>query len=232
MQLNYIYVDSNPVDRLHFLQLLKKFPNLNLKNEFSDAVHALEYLNYNSVDFVIVATQLPIYSGFEFANQLKDDIEIILLTKKAEDAVRSYDEGFLDCLVKPVNLERFRKTVEKVEEIINYKKNLASKKELSVHFKCNFKTEKVLANSIRWVEAMGDYVKIVTNNKTYMVLSTMKSFMDKLPKDQFVRIHKSYIINLNKVVNFTTNTVNTDGESLPLSRKQKEVFKETFLNFQ
>ncbi|PDH45765.1 MAG: DNA-binding response regulator [Flavobacteriales bacterium MED-G15] len=232
MQLNYIYIDANPVDRLYFLQLLKKFPELNLKKEFSDAVHALEYLNYNSVDFVIVTAELPIYNGFEFAKQLKEKIEIVLLTKKTEDAVKSFEEDFVDCLIKPVKFDRFNKTVRKIEDKIEYKRNLVTKKEYTIHFKCNFKTEKVSANNIRWIEAMGDYVKIVTSKKTYMVLSTMKSFLDKLPHGQFVRIHKSYIINLNKVINFTTNTVNTDGKCLPLSRKQKGEFKETYLNFQ
>ena len=79
---------------------------------------------------------------------------------------------------------------------------------------------------------MGDYVKVVTENKNYMVLSTMKSFLNKLPKNQFIRIHKSYIVNLKKVINFTTTNVNTDGEMLPLSRKQKRIFKENFINFQ
>jgi DNA-binding LytR/AlgR family response regulator len=79
---------------------------------------------------------------------------------------------------------------------------------------------------------MGDYVKVVTKNKNYMILSTMKSFLAKLPENQFVRIHKSYIVNLEKVINFSTRNVNTDGEILPLSRKQKREFKETFLNFQ
>ena len=60
---------------------------------------------------------------------------------------------------------------------------------------------------------MGDYVKVVTENKNYMVLSTMKSFLNKLPKNQFIRIHKSYIVNLKKVINFTTTNVNTDGEN-------------------
>jgi DNA-binding LytR/AlgR family response regulator len=101
-----------------------------------------------------------------------------------------------------------------------------------VHFKCNFKSEKLQANSIRWIEAMGDYVKVVTKNRNYMVLSTMKSFLNKLPDNQFVRIHKSYIVNLKKVINYTTRNVNTDGEILPLSRKQKRIFKENFINFQ
>ena len=232
MKLKYIYLDSNPVDRLHFLQVLKHFPEITLMAEFSDAVHAKEYLNYNSVDFAIVSSDLPIYNGFEFVDQLNDNIEIILLTKKPMDAIKSFEMGFIDCLLKPVSKERFKKSVDRLTHKIECLNVIDDKKEHIIHFKCNFKAEKLKANNIRWVEAMGDYVKVVTNSKNYMVLSTMKSFLDKLPKSQFVRIHKSYIVNLEKVINYTTRNVNTDGEILPLSRKQKGVFKESFLNFQ
>ena len=79
---------------------------------------------------------------------------------------------------------------------------------------------------------MGDYVKVVTKNKNYMVLSTMKSFLSKLPEGQFVRIHKSYIVNLDKVNYFTSKDVNTDGKMLPLSRNQKNIFKDSYLKYQ
>jgi two-component system, LytTR family, response regulator len=232
MKLNYIYIDPNPVERLHFLQLLKHFPEISLKAEFSDAVRAKEYLNYNAVDFAIVAAELPVYDGFEFVDQLKDVIEIVLLTKKPSDAIKSYEMGFMDCLLKPVTKERFKKTVQRLIHKVECQKIISNKKESLVHFKCNFKSERLQVNNIRWIEAMGDYVKLVTKNKNYMVLSTMKSFLAKLPENQFVRVHKSYIVNLQKVINFTTNNVNIDGETLPLSRKQKKEFKETFLNYQ
>ena len=96
MKLNYIYIDSNPVDSLHLLQVLKHFPNINLKAKFTHAIHAKEYLNYNTIDFAIVSADLPVYNGFEFVNQLKDDIQIILLTKKPLDAIKSYDMGIMD----------------------------------------------------------------------------------------------------------------------------------------
>jgi DNA-binding LytR/AlgR family response regulator len=101
-----------------------------------------------------------------------------------------------------------------------------------VHFKCNFKSEKIFASDIRWIEAMGDYVKVVTKNKNYMVLSTMKSFLSKLPEGKFVRIHKSYIVNLDKVNYFTSMYLNTDGKMLPLSRNQKNIFKDSYLKYQ
>jgi two-component system LytT family response regulator len=232
MKLKYIYIDSNPVDRLHFLQILKQFPDINLMAEFSNAVRAKEYLNYNAVDFVIVSSDLPVYSGFEFVEQLKDDTEIIFLTKTPMDAIKYYERGFIDCMLKPVTHNRFKSSIDRLINKLECLQLIREKKEHMVHFKCNFKSEKLQANSIRWIEAMGDYVKVVTKNRNYMVLSTMKSFLNKLPDNQFVRIHKSYIVNLKKVINYTTRNVNTDGEILPLSRKQKRIFKENFINFQ
>ena len=140
--------------------------------------------------------------------------------------------GFVDCLLKLTKKDRFKNSIDRLTNKIKSQRVINKKKEHIIHFKCNFKAEKLKANNIRWVEAMGDYVKVVTNSKNYMVLSTMKSFLDKLPQNQFIRIHKSYIVNLKKVINYSTNNVNTDGEMLPLSRKQKGVFKKTFLNFQ
>jgi DNA-binding LytR/AlgR family response regulator len=164
--------------------------------------------------------------------QLKDDTEIIFLTKTPMDAIKSYERGFIDCMLKPVTHNRFKSSIDRLINKLECLQLIREKKEHMVHFKCNFKSEKLQANSIRWIEAMGDYVKVVTKNRNYMVLSTMKSFLNKLPDNQFVRIHKSYIVNLKKVINYTTRNVNTDGEILPLSRKQKRIFKENFINFQ
>jgi len=232
MKLSYIYIDSNPLERLHFLQILKHFPEIKLKAEFSDAVNANDYLKYNAVDFAIVSSELQVNDVFDFVQQLKDNIEIILLTKEPMDAIKSYEMGFTDCLLKPLNKDRLKFSIERLVNKIEFQKDLRKKKEHLIHFKCNFKSEKLMINNIRWIEAMGDYVKVVTKSRNYMILSTMKSFLIKLPENQFVRIHKSYIVNLEKVINFSTRNVNIDGELIPLSRKQKREFKETFLNFQ
>ncbi len=140
--------------------------------------------------------------------------------------------GFVNCLLKLMKKDRFKNSIDRLSHKIESQRVINKKKEHIIHFKCNFKAEKLKANNIRWVEAMGDYVKVVNNSKSYMVLSTMKSFLDKLPQNQFIRIHKSYIVNLKKVINYSTNNIDTDGEMLPLSCKQKGVFKKTFLNFQ
>ena len=232
MPLKYIYIDSNPLDRSHFCQTLKKFNNFKLMAEFSDSVNAAEFLNYNEIDFAIISSDLAIYDGFEFSDQLKQKIEIVMLTKNPQDAIKAFEEGFVDCLQKPVSYERFKKTADKLVKRIT-PVNLSKKKEdYFIHFKCNLKSEKVLVNNIKWIKAMGDYVKIVTQNKNYVVLSSMKAFISRLPENQFVRIHKSYIINLKKVINHDSNNVFIDGKILPLSRNKKLIFKENFAKYQ
>ena len=91
----------------------------------------------------------------------------------------------------------------------------------------NLKIEKIASSKIKWIEAMGDYIKIITQEKNYLVLSTMKAFIKKLPENQFLRIHKSFIVNLNRVANYSANSVNIDGIDLPLSRNKKKDFRQT-----
>ena len=165
MKLNYIFIDANPVNRLQSLQVLKNFPQINLNAEFSDMFNAKEYLNYNSVDFVIISSDLPIHKGFEFVSQLKYEIEIILLTKTPMDAIKSYERGFMDCLLIPITKNRFKISIDRLSVKLECQKILNEKKEYMIHFKCNFKAEKLQVNNIRWIEAMGDYVKVVTRNK-------------------------------------------------------------------
>ena len=231
MPLKYIYIDSNPLDKLRFCETLKKFNGFNLMAEFSNALDALEFLNYNEIDFAIISTDLPVYDGFKFSDQLKQKIEIVILTKNPQDAIKAFDEGFVDCLQKPVSYERFKKTADRlIKRIISV--NLNEKQDCFIHFKCNLKYEKELVNNIKWIEAMGDYIKIVTQDKNYVVLSSMKAFISRLPENQFMRIHKSYIINIKKVINHNNNNIFMDGKLLPLSRNQKLTFRENFTKHQ
>jgi DNA-binding LytR/AlgR family response regulator len=226
MLLNYIIIDPNPIQRIHLLQFFKKIQNLKLNGEFSNAIDAQNYLKYNKVDLIFLSAKLPVYSGFEFIEKLCDPNEIILLTEQPQDALRAYEIGLTDCIAPPFTLNRIEKAVERVVCKINNAFEVKKEKSHIIEIKHNLTTEKIPASGIKWVEAMGDYVKIITLEKKYIVLSTMKAFMEKLPENQFLRIHKSFIINLNKVVNYTSSTVNIDGDDLPISRNRKKDFRE------
>ena len=228
MLLNYIIVDSNAFDRLKLTQLAKKVKNLNFKAEFSNAVEALDYLNYNIVDVVFLAAQLPVYSGFEFIDKLRDKINIVLMSKDPDDAFRAFDYGLLDCIAIPLRLSRIEKSIDRLKYKIETEKLIKQKKENYLVVKYNLKNEKIILDKINYIEATGDYVKIVTPSKNYIVLSTMKGMINRLPEGEFLRIHKSYIVNIKRVTHYTTNTILVSGKELPLSRNHKKKFQVSY----
>ena len=232
MPLNYILVDPNPIKRLHLTQVLKKIKNLNLVDEFSNAVEAQNFLDYNSVDLIFLSAQLPVYSGFDFIEKLKDPTEIVLMTEEAEDALRAFDLNLADCISPPFSLERIAQSVSRIEQKIKVNQSVLNKVDEFIEIKHNLKTEKIAIDHIQWIEAVGDYVKIITSKKKFMVLSTMKNFLNRLPEEQFLRIHKSYIINLKKVINYSASSVNIENKDFPLSRTQKKHFRLTVSKFQ
>lgn len=232
MPLNYILVDPNPIKRLHLTQVLKKIKNLNLVDEFSNAVEAQNFLDYNSVDLIFLSAQLPVYSGFDFIEKLKDPTEIVLMTEEAEDALRAFDLNLADCISPPFSLERIAQSVSRIEQKIKVNQSILNKVDEFIEIKHNLKTEKIAIDHIQWIEALGDYVKIITSKKKFMVLSTMKNFLNRLPEEQFLRIHKSYIINLKKVINYSASSVNIENKDFPLSRTQKKHFRLTVSKFQ
>ena len=232
MPLNYILVDPNPIKRLHLTQVLKKIKNLNLVDEFSNAVEAQNFLDYNSVDLIFLSAQLPVYSGFDFIEKLKDPTEIVLMTEEAEDALRAFYLNLADCISPPFSLERIAQSVSRIEQKIKVNQSILNKVDEFIEIKHNLKTEKIAIDHIQWIEALGDYVKIITSKKKFMVLSTMKNFLNRLPEEQFLRIHKSYIINLKKVINYSASSVNIENKDFPLSRTQKKHFRLSVSKFQ
>jgi two-component system, LytTR family, response regulator len=232
MPLNYILVDPNPIKRLHLIQVLKKIKNLNLVDEFSNAVEAQNFLDYNSVDLIFLSAQLPVYSGFDFIEKLKDPTEIVLMTEEADDALRAFDLNLADCISPPFSLERIAQSVSRIEQKIKVNQSILNKVDEFIEIKHNLKTEKIAIDHIQWIEAVGDYVKIITSKKKFIVLSTMKNFLNRLPEEQFLRIHKSYIINLKKVINYSASSVNIENKDFPLSRTQKKHFRLTVSKFQ
>ena len=194
--LRCVIIDANPVDRLQLGQIFKTLPNFTLTAEFSSAVDALDYLKYNKIDVLVLHAQLPVFNGFDFIDRLKDEVEVILTTTQANDAITAFQYGLVDCLQKPFSNQRFVLALQRVEKKITKEQLLNQTEQQSILVRSDFKNVKILLNDIKWIEAMGDYIKIVTDQKKYLVLSTMKEFVKKLPEKQFQRIHKSFIINL------------------------------------
>ncbi|HET8838936.1 MAG TPA: LytTR family DNA-binding domain-containing protein [Flavobacteriaceae bacterium] len=228
-ELKCIIVDDSPLQCLIIGQLVKNHPALVLVHQFSNAVGAKEFLKTNSVDLVFLDIEMPLLSGFDLLDNLENPPGIIFVTGKTQYAFEAFNYEAIDFLQKPVDNKRFDRAIDKALMYIALKE-MDSDKQNYIFVKSNLKKHKVFVHTILYVEAMGDYAKIVTEDNEYTVLTTMKAFEKRVPQDLFLRIHKSYIVNLAKVKKFGSKFVELEDEKLPLSRHKKKRLQEALMN--
>jgi len=220
--LNTIIVEDSETQRTAFAKLVKEHSNLNLVGDYDNGILALSSIRKNKVDLILLDIELPIVSGFDLLESLVEPPMIILISNKADYALKAFDYDIIDYLQKPVKRVRFNTAINRA---LTKQNNLTSIKEEEgdfVYVTVNLQKKKVYLSSIKWIQAFGDYIKLVTNEGDFLVLSTMKAFLNRMPDNLFVRIHKSYIVNVNKVDNWSANKVEVDGTKLPMSRLKKD----------
>ena len=222
MKLNCIVVDDSALQRITVTKLICENQNLQLIGEFSNATDAKNCISTKNVDLVFLDIEMPVINGFDLLDGLKVKPQIIFITVKAEYALKAFDYNATDYLHKPLSKERFNKAVNKAVNLYALKKDIDDEDENFIFIKSNLKKLKVYTSKIRWIEAYGDYVKIITEDDSHLVLSTMKAFEKELPKDKFIRVHKSYIINIDKVERFNSKFAEIGITKIPLSRNKKE----------
>lgn len=232
MEPNGILIVSNALERLKIAQSFNKIPTLKIVEEFTSVVEANEFLKYNAVDFIAIQPDLSVYDGFDFIAQLSDTVEVLLISKNPKDAFKAYELGLIDCLPPDFKPERLQISLQRlIKKLKEIPKDVAQNQN-SLLVRCNLKNEKIALDTIQWIEAMGDYVRIVTTSKKLVVLSSMKEFLQRLPEQQFIRTHKSYIVNVDKVEHFRPSAVEVAGQTIPLSRTRKKEFEKIYLQHQ
>lgn len=220
MKLKSILVDSSARHRKAIVQLINHNPNIILVGEYSNALEAKTALDKHEVHLMFLAVEMPIVSGFQLLEALQNPPQVILLSRKPDYAFKAFDYNVTDYLQKPIAAARFSTAVQRAMARC---RQVPQTVEAGAYIfvKSDFKQRKVFLTEIKWVEALGDYVKVVTHAANWVVLSTMMAFEKQLPPEKFMRIHKSYIVNLEKIDCFTTKTVEVNGQQLPLSRNKR-----------
>lgn len=215
-------VDDSSLQRLSIVKLIKDHPNLKLVAEYNNAIETKNGLLDTDVDLIFLDIEMPILSGFDLLDDLPNKPQIIFVTGKTKYAFKAFDYDAVDYIHKPVSKDRFNNAVTKAINLFQLKSNGASLEDENFIFvKSNLKNRKVFLNKLDYIEALGDYVKFVTEKDTFVVLATMKSFEQQLPNDKFLRIHKSYIVNLEKVERYNSKNIEINKKQLPLSRHKK-----------
>lgn len=222
MKLNCIIVDDCSIQRAIVQKLVFNSPHLKLVGTFSNAVETKNFLSYNAADLLFLDVEMPVLNGFDFLDILKIKPQVIFITSKPEYAVKAFDYEATDYIQKPINALRFETAVKKAKnrQLTHIEKPLLD--DGHIFIKSKMKNLKVFTSNIHYLEAYGDYVKVITNDEKHTVLSTMKSFENDLPKDKFIRVHKSFIVNLNKIEKFNNKFIEIGTANIPVSRTKKE----------
>jgi DNA-binding LytR/AlgR family response regulator len=215
-----IVVDDDPIS----LKIIEKCINrTGIFNEvllLGDALSLREHLKREEFDVIFLDVELPEVSGLDFIKAFKNLPPIVLVSNLKKYAVEAFEFEVLDFLPKPIEYGRFLKTINKLEDIFN----IDSKDEEHIFFKVNGKLQKIEFSSILYFESMSDYVKIITKEKTHVVLQTMTKLEKILPK-KFIRCHRSYIINMKKVDALDDRVLEIDNHAIPVSRSYYQAIK-------
>jgi two-component system LytT family response regulator len=222
MKLNCVVVDDSTIQRITLAKLVNEHADLNLVGDFSNASETRNCILNKPVDLLFLDIEMPVQTGFDLLDGLKNRPQIIFVSAKSDYALKAFDYAAIDYLHKPINKERFNTAVQKALDLNQLKKEGTEDDGEFIFVKSNLKNFKIFISKIKWIEAFGDYVKIITDDESHLVLSTMKSFEGELPAERFLRVHKSYIINVDKVQRFNSKFAEIGKTQIPLSRNKKE----------
>jgi DNA-binding LytR/AlgR family response regulator len=223
-KLNCIIVDDEPLAQEVIERHLASMNDLVLVKKCSNALEAFEVLHTEPIDIMFLDIQMPVISGIDFLRSLRKAPAVIITSAYPEFAVQGYELDVMDYLVKPVSFERFMKAVNKVIDRINVGTSATTETPARVDYmfvKSDQKLIKIKFTDIEYIEGMKDYVKIFTPERMIVTLHTMKFFEANLPKE-FLRIHKSYIINLDGIKSISGNEVEIRNQKLPIGSSYKE----------
>ena len=219
--MNCIIVDDEELSRMALQKCVEQARNLNLVAVCNNAIEATEALKTNAVDLVFLDIEMPDMTGIDLVRNFEVP-QIIFVTSKSEFATDAFELDVTDYIVKPVELPRFLKAVEKAEEIHAKKEKGTAVVNEYVFIKQDSRYIKIRLDEIMYVEALADYVNIYLENKRHTILSTMKAIEQKLPATDFVRVHRSYIVRIDRIKEIEDNTIALDDKLIPVSRSYKE----------
>lgn len=205
------------------LELIRNYvlhaPVLQMVQTFNDAVSAGEFLRNNETDILFIDINMPDISGIELVNSLPNKPLIIFTTAYKKFAYEGFELEAVDYLLKPIAQERFNKAVNKAVEILRAKAQPKAQAQQSIFVRSEYKMVKVDLADIDYVEGLEDYIKIhLAGSRPVLTLMTMKAFIEKLPAENFLRIHRSYIVSLSKIVAVSNKKASLkNGAVLPVS---------------
>jgi DNA-binding LytR/AlgR family response regulator len=220
MTLRTLIVDDDIMARTAMENLCSKLDSLQVSKTCASAEEALEYLVDEPIDLIFLDIEMPGLSGIEFLDQLSITPYVVITSSKIEYAFDAFEHQVVDYLRKPIALPRFQKAVEKVLETESAIQNYRSQNK-DVYLKHDGKYVRVSYEDILYFENLGDYVRVHTLTGNYIIYSTLKNIDAKLTDPRFLKVHRTFIINLDHIKDIEENTLVIGNNVIPISRAQR-----------
>lgn len=226
-----IAIDDEPLALQLVTGYIEKTPGLKLIGKFDNPIDASEFLSDTTVDLIFIDIQMPDLSGIEFTRLMEKGPKVIFTTAYEKYALEGYKLDIVDYLLKPFSFEEFLIAVHKVQKLIQLEQKVPVKVDANNEFlflKSDYKIKRINFNDILYIEGLKDYVKVFTQNapKPVLSLTSLKLLESKLPDKKFMRVHRSFIVNLEKIDTIERSRIVFGKEYIPVSDQYKEKFKE------
>jgi len=231
--IKYIIVDDEHMAHEIIKSYSDMLPNMVLVQNCYDAFEAAAFLNKQRVDLMFLDLNMPKLKGFDFLKTLSQPPKVIVTTAYQEYALQGYELNVVDYLLKPFSLERFMQAVNKaslsstppIASTVVSPTNTIGK---SIYVKSNKKYIQLLIDDIQFIEAAGNYIKVITREETIMVRDKISDFSARLPNELFLRVHKSYVVAVNHIKVVEGNRIRIDNQQVPIGTMYKENIMKLF----
>ena len=218
-----IAIDDEPLALQIITKYCEKISFLKLQATFTNPDEAKSYIENNSIDLLFLDIQMPDITGIQFYKNLSKKPMVIFTTAYKDFAVEGFNVDAIDYLLKPFEYDRFLKAVYKANEYMEF----LSSQDLqlnSLYLKVNYEMMKINLKDIELIEALDDYIKLYIKPSPVLTLMTLKTILEKLPPKEFARVHRSYIIPLNKVEKFSKNKITVSGKEVPIGSSYADIY--------
>ena len=231
MKLKTIAIDDEPLALRLVTDYVSKTPFLELVGSFDNPLDAIDFLSKQSVDLIFVDIQMPDLTGIEFARSLESAPKIVFTTAYEKYAIEGFKLNAIDYLLKPFSYEEFLKAAGKARKQTELEANVLPSIEANSQFlflKSEYKIRRINFNDILYIEGLKDYIKVYISgdDKPVMSLNSIKSLEQKLPEDKFMRVHRSFIVNLDKIDTIERSRIIFGKVYIPVSDQYKDKFQE------
>ena len=217
--MNCIIVDDDLMARTSLQMLCEQIEDLEVVRIFEDGIDVAEWLKTHDVDLILLDIEMPNLTGMDLVKTVEDLPQIIFITGHSEYAVEAFEHQVTDFVPKPVEALRLQKAIDRAREL---NENVKRQDQNEIYIRESGKYTRINLDDIYYIESYGDYVRIVTDIKTHILHSTLKNLNDKLRGSEFMKVHRSYIVNLSKIVDIREGNIMMKGKSIPVSRTNKQ----------